>query len=1418
MIDRLIALAVRRRWWVIAFAAAWAACGIAAVSWTPIDAVPDLSENQVLVYADWPGHGPEDVDRNVTWPLSQGLAGISGLRAMRGSSDIGTATLYLVFADDVSFPEARRRVLERLVGGSRGLPENVVPRLAPDGIPTGQIYWYTVEGQGFDLAELRTIQDAYVAPQLLSVPGVADVASVGGFVREIQICIDSSSLLQARLSVRDVCDAVAAAKAAVGGHVVQQGNSELVVQVMPQQDPRQDAADPYRLAELEQLLLPAAHGTVRLGTVAHIKLGAANRRGMLEKDGNEVVGGVVHLRYGHNPLAVTRAVQARLRELQPGLPSGIRLVPCYDRTPLILGAVGTVTRTLVEAMLVASISVIIVLRHFRASLVIAVTLPLVVLGAFAGMWLLRTTGIVDVQTNIMSLAGIVISIGVLVDSSIVMTENVVHQLHRRYGTQPVRHIDAELVIRACQSVGRPVFFSVLIMLISFLPVFALSGIDGRMYSPLAWTKTLALVSAAVLAVTLVPALCALMVRGRMRDESESWIVRSVISVYRPILAYLFDRPGPLLWLLSATLVAASAPLGQRWLLLTSLSVGVVVTGMTLQTRRWRTAGVLSLIMLGLLAEQRMKPLGIELRMPLDEGMVMDMPITVPRASISQSADDVKARDMVLCRFPEVQMVVGKAGRAETPFDPAPLDMIETMIEFRPQAWWPRRRLRREDAERHARMVWQGLMDAGLVQPPADGAAQGPLIDEVVEGGLQRYDAIQREVAHLRIQEFLQALRGRLGGRLVREVAGRLAAERHLTRTLAVSDFAAVQNRLPADRLAELAHGPAAEPLEACTQEVITFLRTVALLREPHDASGVSRESDGSSQIAPITISARDSRRILAAVREEYQYQWRRFVPALNDELLRRAATLWTRIVSEELIARTVVRDEALAKVLRQAYQARYATPRPHHRSEEGNGNGTQHLMLGNSSLPIIDPHPGFDSLQSRLAAELTASLELETHRPDTLAGFGGEMDRALQMPGWTNVWTKPIQNRVDMLTTGVNAEVGVRVLGRNLDDVVRASEDVAAVLRTIPGASDVVADPIRGKGYLRILPDPRRAAELGVSLVDVHQVAEISLAGRVVAHEFTARERVPIRVKFDFRDAVDEPSIRRLLVPIRTAPQAAGIRSQEGWTGVTLDRIADIRGAEGPATIKSENGWLRNYVRLNVRDRSVLQFVDQARREVAAKVALPKGTFLEWTGQYEHSLRARHRLLLLMPVVIGLILLILYLTYRDWADALLMVVAIPGALAGGVLCQWMFGFPFSIAVGVGYIACFGMAAATGIVMLVYLRESVERAGPLEQLSLRGLKEAVLAGAVHRLRPKLLTEVTTILGLAPMLWGTGVATEVIRPMAAPVLGGILIADEVIDLLLPVLFYHVRRWRWLNIHRGRVTDVPEPQAADELVETT
>jgi Cu(I)/Ag(I) efflux system membrane protein CusA/SilA len=765
MIERIIAFSVRNRGLVVLASLGLAAWGGYAASSTPLDALPDLSENQVIVFTEWLGHSPREIEDQVSYPLSVHLQGIRGVRVVRSSSDFNFSMISVIFSDSVAFPDARRRVLERLAQANHLLPAGAVPQPPPDAAATGQIFWYTVEGGGLDLGRLRALQDWYVRPQLSAVPGVADVASVGGYPIEYQVNVDPERLRARGVTLAEVCRAVAESNATVGGPVIRKGNAEYIVRSLGWLGSRpgqgEDQFDPRRaVRDLEDALLGAtADGTgtvLRVGDVAAVAIGPGPRRGVLEKEGTETTGGVVVMDYGENPLEVTRRIKAKLREIQAGLPAGVKVVPFYDRTPLIRGAVGTVTGTIAEAILTASLCVLLILLHLRASFVIALTLPLAALGSFALMGLLRVLGVADVQTNIMSLAGIAISIGVLVDSAVVMVENAMHCLREHFGDRPVRGDIRTIILPACQMVGRPSFFSIVIMLLSFLPIFALGGMEGKMFRPLAVTKSFALVTVALLAVTLVPVLCTVFLRGRMRAERESWVVRSVIDVYRPILSALLDRPAPLVWFLGATFLVGLAPVGSSMLSRTTLFLALAASGFSLAQWRWRVLAWTSLILIAVAADQTMRPLGREFMAPLDEGMVMDMPISVPRTSGTEAADDLKARDMVLCRFPEVDMVVGKAGRAESPSDPAPLDMIETMVNFRPRELWPKRKLLPSDARRQTRSALDALIRHGLVRAPGDREA---LVEESLAAILPVCDSLLREYAYQRNREFEREVGG-----------------------------------------------------------------------------------------------------------------------------------------------------------------------------------------------------------------------------------------------------------------------------------------------------------------------------------------------------------------------------------------------------------------------------------------------------------------------------------------------------------------------------------------------------------------------------------------------------------------------------------------------------------------------------------
>lgn len=1373
MIDRIIAISIRHRWIAVALTILIAVWGIRSAYRTPVDAIPDLSEHQVIVFTEWPGRGPQEIEDFISYPLSLELKGLDGVRVVRSSSDVGFSLINVIFEDRVRWEDARRQVGMVLDRSTTRWPSGATPRLAPDASATGQIFWYTVEGKEFDLGRLRAIQDWFVRPQLAAVDGVAEVASVGGRSIEYHVLLDPHRLRARGVEATAVADAVRRANTAVGGNVVHLGNAEFVVRgsgwLGARQGKAEAAPDPQRIIrDLENVTVAGTNGAaIAISDVATVSLGGGPRRGILEKDGGEATGGVVMMKHGENPLTVTRRLRSKIQEIQPGLPHGVRVVPVYDRTPLIEGTIGTVTGTLLEAILTATVWIVIVLRHLRTAFVVAVTLPLAVLFSFGLADFLRRSGLVTVETNLMSLAGLAISIGVLVDSSIVMAENAMHRLKSQFGDAQVRGDTRDVVLAACREVGRPIFFSVLIMLLSFLPVFALGGLEGKMFHPLAYTKSFAMLGVGLLSITLVPALCTFFVRGRLKSEDDVALVRGIARVYRPMLAYLLDRPVAVVWIVGLTIVLGVAPLGYDTLLRTVTILVAFAVAWMANSVFTRIVAPLAIVMAGLAAGQWMTPLPREILTPLDEGMAMDMPITVPSMSSTQAADDLLARDMILCRFPEVEMVVGKAGRAETATDPAPLDMIETMIGFRPKEFWPRRCLRPADAERQARAVLDELVAQGILRDPGD---RTNVANAAAMEAVALFDAQIREAAYQQVKEFEREL----GRRQVRFVVERIVDRLATAGVIASgSDVAPLVQSVLSGHIAHLGMEPTPEAVAAVAGDTIAAL---------HERNAIAADADLSRLTMGPLVRGRNALRgffggdeqsfvdgLTDEVRQNHRLQWRAFSVKLNATLLDRAAGLYTRIVLELLLGSGEVLSPQVAAAVQEWHRIRTTPPA---------GKSHHH---GGGSLPFLDPVPDVDAIQPRLTAQFARTLLLWPRDRVELAGFGGEMDRAVQMPGWTNVWTMPIQNRVDMLATGVNTTIGVRVLGRRLDDVVRASEEIAAVLKTIPGAADVIADPVRGKGYLEVVPDRERMARHGADAAAVTDLIEIAIGGRIATETVEGRERHPVRVRYGRAFCEDAEAIRSL--PVRVV-------TEKGQSYVPLSTVADVRLAEGPAAIKSENGLLRNYVRLNVRGRDATEFVEAARTALASRIHLPDGVHVEWTGQFEHEARARRTLVIAIPAVIGLIALILWWTYRDVADAGLMLLAVPGALAGGIILQWLLGYPLSVSSWVGSIACFGMATSTGIIMLVYLRQAVANATTAGTMTPDRLRQAVLDGATQRLRPKLLTEATTLFGLAPLLLATGTGSDVLRPMIVPVLGGLLIADEVIDLFLPVLFYRIR----------------------------
>ncbi len=600
MIESLIEWSIRNRLLVIVAAAIVAVAGMRAMTTMPVDAIPDLSENQVIVFTDWPGRSPQEIEDQVTYPLSVNLQGLAGVKVVRSSSEFNFSMINIIFDDSIDYYFARQRVLERLSIASTFLPEGVTPYMAPDATALGQIFWYTVEGEGKDLGELRAVQDWLVRYQLNSVPGVAEVASVGGAPREYQVDLDPSKLRAYGITLGEVYEAVSRANSAVGGRVIQKGNAEYLIR---------SVGWIAGLDDLRKTVVTQREGVpIFVENLGAVQMGPAFRRSVLEKDGREVVGGVALMRFGENPLEVTRRIKEKIAAMQPALEAqGVRVVPFYDRTPLIRKAMETVTDTVREELIICTIAIVLVMGHLGGAFIVAITLPLAVLFGFL---LMRIFGI---PSNIMSLAGIAISVGILEDQAVVMTENAAHHLTRRYGDRRIRGSNLDVIIPACRTVGRPIFFSVLITILSFLPVFALSGMEGKMFHPLAWTKTFALIGVAILAVTLVPALIPIFLRGRIKSEEDSWIVRTMIGIFRPMLSWLMDRPTLVCWMFACILGA------------------------------------------GYLASTK---LGREFMPPLDEGSILEMPTSVPRMSVTQVTDDLKARDALLRSFPEVLSVVG----------------------------------------------------------------------------------------------------------------------------------------------------------------------------------------------------------------------------------------------------------------------------------------------------------------------------------------------------------------------------------------------------------------------------------------------------------------------------------------------------------------------------------------------------------------------------------------------------------------------------------------------------------------------------------------------------------------------------------------------------------------------------------------
>ena len=1027
MIARLIAWSARNLLLIFVGTAFAVAGGVYALRTLPLDAIPDLSDVQAIVYTEYPGQAPQVVEDQVTYPLTTSMLTVPRSKVVRGFSFFGVSFVYVIFDDGVDIYWARARVLEYLSAASKRLPAGVTPVLGPDATGVGWVYQYALIAKDMTLAELRSIQDWTIRYGLAKAEGVAEIASVGGFVKQYNVVVDPNRLRALGLPLSKVRGAIRASNTDVGGRTVELSEFEFIVR---------GRGYLRSVSDLESIVLRIENGTpLLLKDVARVELGPDERRGVTELNGEgEVASGIALQRYGANALAVIDNVKSALAQMATSLPKGVEIVSVYDRSQLIHAAVETLRSTLVEEGVIVALVCVVFLMHVRSALVAIIMLPVGVLMAFAAM---KALGI---GSNIMSLGGIAIAIGAMVDAAIVMIENAHKHLERALPDK--RRI--EILIDAATEVGPALFFSLLIITVSFLPIFTLEAQEGRLFSPLAFTKTFAMAAAALLSVTLVPALMVVFVRGKIIPETRNPINRALIWLYRPIIRLVLKAKVATILLALGALALTIIPARQ---------------------------------------------LGSEFMPTLNEGALLYMPTTLPGLSVTKAAELLQKQDRIIKSFPEVHTAYGKAGRASTATDPAPLEMSETVIQLKPKDQW---------------------------------------------------------------------------------------------------------------------------------------------------RSG-------------ITI----------------------------DKLI-------------------------------------------------------------------------------------------------------GEMDAALQFPGVSNAWTMPIRNRIDMLATGIRTPIGVKIFGRDLSQMEGLARQVEAVLKRVPGTSSAYAERVIGGYYLDIVPDRAMLARYGLMIGDMQAIIATALGGETVTTTVEGRERYGVNIRYprDFRS--DPRAIAsEVLIPL------------PGGGTVPLGEVASVGLVRGPTSIRTENGQLTVYIFVDIRDRDLGGFVEEARQAVVDAIEFPAGAYVVWSGQFEYLERARGRMQIVVPVTLLIIFLLLYLNFRRLTETLIVMLSLPFALVGGVWLMWLLNFNMSVAVAVGFIALAGVAAETGVVMLIYLdaamREvAAKRVAKGKIFTRADLREAIMLGAVERVRPKMMTVVAIMAGLVPILWSTGAGSEVMQRIAVPMIGGMVSSTALTLVVIPAIY--------------------------------
>lgn len=1041
MIYKLIETCLKNRFLVIGAFVLIIIWGFSSVKDTPVDAIPDIGELQIIVYADWPGRSPKDIEDQVIYPLSTGLMGTPGVKVIRSTSAFGFGLVNMIFKEGTDFYWARTRVLERLDFAKRDLPEDAVVTLGPDATALGQIFWYTVEGEGYDLAQLRSIQDWYIRYQLNAVEGVSEVASVGGYVKQYQIDIDPNKLLAHDVKIHEVISAVQKSNVDVGAKVFEEGGVEFIVRGL---------GFIKNTSDIENIVVATKEGVpIYIKNIATVTIGPEFRRGALDKEGKEVTGGVVLMRYGENPLSVIKSVKKRIEELSVGLPEGVKIVPFYDRTGLILRSIDTLKSALIQEIIITIFVIVVFLLHFWGSLAISIVLPLGVLIAFI---LMRQFG---VDANIMSLGGIAIAIGVMVDSGCVLVENIYRRIVERRNELGTSRLGAEERLNTCvhaaQEVGRPVLFALLTTIVGFIPVFVLTGQAGRLFRPLAFTKTFAMIGAAIVALTLLPTFCYYLLRGRLQSVDKNRITRALRKGYTPMIQWSLMH--------------------KKIVILISCAV----------------------VILGLICGSMMKQ---EFMPPLNEGDLLFMPVLLPGASLTQVMEVMKKQDIIISNeFPEVERVVGKLGRAETATDPAPVGMIETIIHLKDKRYWRK---------------------------------------------------------------------------------------------------------------------------------------------------GMSREK-------------------------------------------------------------------------------------------------------------LIQ-----------------------------------EIQEKTRMPGVSPIMTQPIRNRIDMLATGIQTPVGIKVFGPDLERIVGIAIQIEGIVSKVKGAVSPYAERVSNRPYFEIDIDREQAARYGIKVGDIQHIIMTAIGGMNLTTTVEGRERYPVRIRY-LRELRDSPeALSRIFVST----------SREG-EHIPLAQVAKLKKVPGPAVINSENTltYARIFVNVNQDEVGLIDFVRDAQAAVNKKVKdgelkLPPGYFISWSGQFESEMESRRKLVPSLIIALGVILMLLYMAFKNFSSLAILSTGLPVSLMGGIILLFLLGFKFSTAVWVGFIALFGVATDNAVVLLSVLNNLFKRKSPKTAEEVR---QTVIEGCLLKLRPAIMTTTTTIIALMPIMLSTGTGSEIMKPMASPTVGGLVTATLSNLILVPVLYCWIEERR-------------------------